>query len=443
VSPWVLRAALCSLTLLAVLALPFGASPADGGYMGTYEGTPPARSFLALTGAPAVVYLALWWALPSDLAQERERSLAAASSAVRGRPGTAGGGVPSAPSRAFVRWSALALIAALAAMVLVVCVPMTFYEGLMGSSPLRSLDVLYDHPLRVIVLGVGIPVLGLVLGLLPLQYLDRERWSGRVAGIPKQALASLVLALGAITLGTLAAVAVLFGWTTLWWVLAAVAAAGVLAALLIVPWGRHLWGAIREETAQRALVQQRSEFTAHLHDSVLQTLTVLQRAGTDPEDVRRLARRQERELRRWLYQQEEASAGPEEQVREAVVHLAEACEDDTGVDVHTVVVGDRALDDQVRPLLAALREATSNACRHGRVDVDVFVDIEPERIEAFVRDRGEGFDLSELAQVPEDRLGVRESIIGRMRRAGGSATVRRAPGGGTEVALHLGLRSEG
>jgi signal transduction histidine kinase len=75
--------------------------------------------------------------------------------------------------------------------------------------------------------------------------------------------------------------------------------------------------------------------------------------------------------------------------------------------------------------------------------VDVFVDIEPERIEAFVRDRGEGFDLSELAQVPEDRLGVRESIIGRMRRAGGSATVRRAPGGGTEVALHLGLRSEG
>lgn len=102
--------------------------------------------------------------------------------------------------------------------------------------------------------------------------------------------------------------------------------------------------------------------------------------------------------------------------------------------MRTVVVGDGPLTDRQRPLLAALREAVLNACRHGGGDVDVFVDIAPESVTAFVRDRGDGFDM---AAVPEDRLGVRESILGRMDRAGGEATVGPAPGGGTEVMLRM------
>ena len=114
--------------------------------------------------------------------------------------------------------------------------------------------------------------------------------------------------------------------------------------------------------------------------------------------------------------------------------LAAELEDLHGMDVHAVVVGDAPVTEDLRPLLAALREAASNACRHGRDGVDLFVDVDAARVEAFVRDRGPGFDLD---SVPPDRLGVRESIIGRMRRAGGSAQVHPGPGGGTEVALLL------
>ncbi len=108
--------------------------------------------------------------------------------------------------------------------------------------------------------------------------------------------------------------------------------------------------------------------------------------------------------------------------------------------VDVVSVGDLALDERLRPLVAAAREALTNAARHsGAPRVDVYAEVAGTRVEVFVRDRGRGFDL---AAVPEDRLGVRRSIVDRVERHGGSARIRTAPGEGTEVRLCLDLEGD-
>ncbi len=145
----------------------------------------------------------------------------------------------------------------------------------------------------------------------------------------------------------------------------------------------------------------------------------------------RLARAQERDLRSWLYGGGASAAGTLEGRMRAA---AEDVEDLHGVAVDVVVVGDRPLDDRGEALVAALREAMVNAVRHAGAPVMVYVETGPDGVEAFVRDRGAGF---ELAAVPADRHGVRESIIARMQRHGGTAVVRSLPGEGTEVRLAL------
>jgi signal transduction histidine kinase len=91
--------------------------------------------------------------------------------------------------------------------------------------------------------------------------------------------------------------------------------------------------------------------------------------------------------------------------------------------------------DAVRPVVLAAREAMVNAAKHSGADkVDVFAESDGRRTEVFVRDRGRGFDPDAVA---DDRLGVRNSIVDRMRRHGGTAAVRSAPGEGTEVRLLL------
>ena len=205
----------------------------------------------------------------------------------------------------------------------------------------------------------------------------------------------------------------------------------VMLLLAAAPWFirvRRSLGTIREE---KMLADARADMAAHLHDSVLQTLALIQRQASDPKAVAALARRQERELRGWLYGETYDAAT----VKAALVESAAEVEDDHGVDVEIVVVGDRDLDSELRPLVQAAREAMVNAAKHAGVDkVDVYAEVEDDAVEVFVRDRGQGFVLE---QIPADRMGVRGSIIERLRRAGGNATIRSAPGEGTEVRLEM------
>ena len=203
-------------------------------------------------------------------------------------------------------------------------------------------------------------------------------------------------------------------------------------ALMIGPWLFRLSSDLTEERAERIRSQERADVAAHLHDSVLQTLALIQKTAEDPVAVARLARSQERDLRSWLYTSERAD-GPT--FAAAMRQAAAEVEDYFGVPVEVVCVGDRELPDEVRPLVLAAREAMVNAAKHsGAGQVDVYAETTGTGTDVFVRDRGIGFEVDKVA---DDRHGVRHSIIDRMRRHGGEATVRSSPGEGTEVRLHL------
>jgi signal transduction histidine kinase len=219
----------------------------------------------------------------------------------------------------------------------------------------------------------------------------------------------------------------------------AVARAGLLSTAVVViglvllssPWWFAMATDLREERRERIRSQERAEVAAHLHDSVLQTLTLIQKAATVPSEVQRLARRQERELRSWLY----ASRSGDGTLSVALEAVAADVDEAHGVPVEVVMVGDAPLDERVTALVAATREAVVNAAKHsGASSVDVYAEVEPAAVNVFVRDRGCGFDV---AAVPADRHGLTGSVQGRMARHGGTATVRSAPGEGTEVRLEL------
>jgi len=219
-----------------------------------------------------------------------------------------------------------------------------------------------------------------------------------------------------------------------------VALAGVIvAAGVTLIFGTSWFGlvsALRDERAARIRTEERAEMAAHLHDSVLQTLALIQRDAGDDLSVATLARRQERELRDWLSGRE-APGGSQaaSTLAGALRAMGAEVEDAHRVEVEVVTVGDVPLDDAGRALVAAAREAAVNAAKFaGTGRVDVFAEVEGTRIEVFVRDRGGGF---ELASVPPERRGVRESIMARMARHGGRAEIRSAPGEGTEVELVL------
>ena len=214
-----------------------------------------------------------------------------------------------------------------------------------------------------------------------------------------------------------------------------VVVAGVLGviglALTIGPWLFRLTGDLSEERAARVRSQERADMAAHLHDSVLQTLALIQKHAGDGRTVATLARAQERDLRSWLYGDQPADTSVAGALREAAAEV----EDAHGVPVELVVVGDCPLTESVRPLVLAAREAMVNAARHSGADrVDVYAECGAERVEVFVRDRGRGFDEQ---AVPPDRHGLQDSIHDRMRRHGGTAVVRTAPGEGTEVRLAM------
>ena len=208
----------------------------------------------------------------------------------------------------------------------------------------------------------------------------------------------------------------------------------VLIGLLLIagPYLLRLFRDLSDERLERIRTQERAEVAAHVHDSVLHTLTLIQRNVDDPREVQRLARSQERELRAWLYK---PVADPDATLAAALERLAGEVEDAHSVPIEVVAVGDGALDDHSGAALQAAREAMVNAAKYsGAPTISVYAEVEPELLTIFVRDRGRGFDPDDL---PEDRMGVRQSIIGRMQRNGGSAVVRSAPGDGTEVKLEM------
>jgi signal transduction histidine kinase/phage shock protein PspC (stress-responsive transcriptional regulator) len=216
-------------------------------------------------------------------------------------------------------------------------------------------------------------------------------------------------------------------------VLLAVIAAVVVLAVIFAPWVVRLLRSLTEERTERIRSQERAEVAAHLHDSVLQTLAMVQRRAGDPGEVAALARRQERELRAWLAGR--PAPGQSARLAGALEAAAAEVEESHGVPVEVVVVGDRDLDAAHEAVVAAAREAMTNAAKFGAGSpVDVYAESGDSRTQVFVRDRGPGFDTD---AVPADRRGVRESIVGRMKRHGGHARVTSAPGAGTEVEIVL------
>ncbi len=211
----------------------------------------------------------------------------------------------------------------------------------------------------------------------------------------------------------------------------------VLAVVVLATspwWWRFLQNLDRERQA-KAASDERAVVAAHLHDSVLQTLSLIQRNSDDPRVMLNLARRQERELRNWLDPDRASRLGGS--VRGHLDAMASEIEELYGTPVEVVVVGDVLVEDAIGQTLAAAREAVVNAAKHSGADqVDVYVEISETRVEMFVRDRGIGFDPK---SIQSDRRGIRDSINARMARVGGTALISSSAGGGTEVELSLPL----
>lgn len=214
-------------------------------------------------------------------------------------------------------------------------------------------------------------------------------------------------------------------------VLAVIVTTGGLA-LLLGPWLWRLANDLIEERTTRVRTQARAEMAAHLHDSVLQTLALIQRAK-EPREMVTLARTQERDLRAWLYGRAPSVHGV--RLHDAIDAMAGRLERAHQLKIETVVVGDAEMDEDLRALVAACTEAVLNAAKHAGVEeVSVYVEVEEDQVNGFVRDGGTGFDPD---AVPKDRRGIADSIVERLERHGGSAEIRSRPGAGTEVHLNL------
>jgi signal transduction histidine kinase len=207
-------------------------------------------------------------------------------------------------------------------------------------------------------------------------------------------------------------------------------------ALTFGPWWLRIVRDLGDERAARARAEERADMAARVHDSVLQTLAMIQRRADDPQRVVQLARAQERELRSWLFDgPAPGSVDDGATLAGGIRAIQQEIEAQYGITVEAVTVGDCEVDDNLAALLAAAREATVNAGKwSGAPVVSVFAEVESSAVSVFVRDRGKGFDAE---AVPGDRKGLAESVHARMTRRGGAATVHSVPGEGTEVSLTM------
>ncbi|SFT43470.1 ATP-binding protein [Arthrobacter sp. ov118] len=308
-------------------------------------------------------------------------------------------------------------------------------EILLGAGLLLAAGILIARLLGVDVpLGTLIPVAAILGGAaIAWMQLDETRRAGLVDKTKADQAggwARLAAGLALVVAGVLVMVSGSGSWEQTW--LALLASVAVLGgvALVLLPWGLKFWRDLETERAGRVRATERAEIAAHLHDSVLQTLALIQRRAGNEHDVIRLARAQERELRAWLYQDADKESG---KLSESVKAAAAEVEDALGQAVEVVSVGDCVMTQRHDALVQAAREAMLNAARHGGGTVSVYLEVVDDAAEVFIKDRGPGFDPD---SVPPDRLGVRESIIGRMNRHGGTAAIISSPDG-TEVRLRL------
>ena len=280
--------------------------------------------------------------------------------------------------------------------------------------------------------GVTFGVGGVAMAYFSQADRDRERMRGAAASFAREG--AVRLALGAVLvvigLGTVFATGEGFSVVRQVVLAAAITLGGI--GLIVFPWVRGLLRDLGDERRERIRSEERAEVAAHLHDSVLQTLALIQRNADKPRELVALARRQERELRSWLYGDRDGDVARGESLAASINVVAEEVEDRYGVEVDVVAVGDGPADDA---LVQATREAAVNAAKHsGAPVVSIYVEVEPEKASVFVRDRGTGFDRG---VVDTDRRGIVDSIEGRMARHGGTATVTSTVGDGTEVALEM------
>ena len=315
----------------------------------------------------------------------------------------------------------------------------------------RGLDALTSSPEVLIggaLLGLGALMLAQILGvdidwrivvvpavilggvILAWSQLDRTQPEGAHSDLSQRSAAVWQVSVGAVLV--LAAILVVAGGLVgageliTGIIVGAMLLAGL--ALVLAPWFIKLYRTSQVERARAAAEAERADIAAHLHDSVLQTLAMIQKQKSDPAAVERLARGQERQLRAWLYRQNAQASGT---LKDQIMAVAAEMEELHSVPVEVVTVGD-SVRTRHEPLVAAAREAILNALKHAG-PASVYIESTDREDAIFVRDRGAGFEVSAIA---EDRMGVRESIIGRMQRAGGSARIRSTERG-TEVQLSL------
>jgi phage shock protein PspC (stress-responsive transcriptional regulator) len=330
-------------------------------------------------------------------------------------------------------WGAILYLVALGAMSL------ASYHGYGPTEPPRPKGLSHRHRM----LGTGLVVAGLAVLAVGLGgFPPTVVWpvgiigSGIVLSMRRRSPATQLFGAGLSAVGVFGLVASIDVAPS---VSPAVVAAAVVFGISVMsaPWWWRLVRELDGERQARIRSDERADVAAHLHDSVLQTLTLIQKGlndGTaDPQQMAQLARQQERELRNWLDPDRASRSGGS--IRGRLDQIAGEVESLHGVTVEVVCVGDVLVDDRIEALLAATREAAMNAARHsGAPRIDLFAEVRPDRIEVFVRDTGKGFDPH---AVDDDRRGLRESVTGRIERAGGAAHIHTEIGEGTEVELVL------
>ncbi len=373
-----------------------------------------------LAGAGVVLYAWLWIFLPSanDAERDAERrsgtrrfTLAEELGAgTRGASDEPGDGARQASLRQVLIGIALLLVA-----------------GLAGAQ-LLGVAIRWNvvWPLLVVVAGA-------VLAWTQLDEGGRQDLRKNTGALGAAGLARLLVGVSLVVAGVLLLLSGAVGLSSLLSGLAVAVAVIAGLALVLLPWALRFWRDFVSERTNRVRAAERADIAAHLHDSVLQTLALIQKRAEDPAKVLTLARAQERELRSWLYDEHERS---EDGITAAIRTAAGEIEELYLVSINVVGVGERTGAPGHEALLQATREAMANAAKHAGGTISVYVEASPAKVEVFVRDRGPGFDPS---AVSADRHGVRESIIGRMERNGGSARIK-SDTEGTEV--HLVLETE-
>lgn len=308
-----------------------------------------------------------------------------------------------------------------------------------GALAFLALAALGFTSLNSVMIPIAVGVSGIALVWSRADEVQRATWRRDAAGMAREA-ASEAASYGswrtgvgavAVVLAIVGFAAARVGATTMLQGLATMLLLVIGMLLVAYPWLHRQWLSLADERAAKIRADERAEVAARIHDSVMQTLTLVQKHAEDPARVQQLARAEEHALRQWLYGDTPSASS----LMGAMQHVANDVESKHGVNIDLVTVGDAAIDSHIEGLLAAAQEAMVNAARHsGVATVQVFCEVAEDGIEVFVRDRGRGFDPELVAA---DRAGVRESIEGRMQRCGGTAAVRTTLGEGTEVSLRL------